>query len=45
MTIIPATLEAKIGGSQSEVSLGKVNTRPYVKNILKAKGLRVWLKM
>jgi hypothetical protein len=42
--IIPATLEAQIGGSQFKTSSGKVSMRPYLKNKLKGKRLQVWLR-
>jgi hypothetical protein len=34
-SIIPATWEAKTGGSWFKVSLGKISTRPSLKNKLK----------
>jgi hypothetical protein len=43
MSVITATLEAEIGGSQSEATLDK-SLRPYLKNKLRAKGLGVQLK-
>jgi hypothetical protein len=33
-TVIPATLEAEVRGSQFEVCPGKVSARPYLKNKL-----------
>jgi hypothetical protein len=44
MLAIPATQEAEGGGSQSEAGLGKVSSRSYLKNKLKAKGWGRWLK-
>jgi hypothetical protein len=42
MSVILATWEAEVEGSQSEASLGK-STRP-IKNKLKEKGLEVWFE-
>jgi hypothetical protein len=42
-SIIPATQEAEVGRSWSCLSLSKLNSRPYLKNKLKAKGLEAWL--
>jgi hypothetical protein len=30
--MVPATKEVEVGGSQFMTSLGKVSTRPYLKN-------------
>jgi hypothetical protein len=40
---IPATGEMQVGASRTEGSPGK-SLRPYLKNKLKAKGLRKWLE-
>jgi hypothetical protein len=39
MPVIPATKEAEVGESRSEVNLSKVSRRLYLKNKIKAKGL------
>jgi hypothetical protein len=50
MSVIPATQETKVGGSQSDISPGKVTVRPSLKKKLLSekqtenKGLGVWLK-
>jgi hypothetical protein len=41
--VILATREAKVGRSQFKTGLGK-SSRPYLKNKIKAKGLRRCLK-
>jgi hypothetical protein len=42
-SVIPATWEVEVGESQSEAIPGKW-MRPYLKNNLKATGLRAWPK-
>jgi hypothetical protein len=41
MVVYPATWEVEVGGFLSQTNLGKVGVRPYLKNKLKAKGLRM----
>jgi hypothetical protein len=43
MPIIPPAQEAEVGELQSKTNPSK-STKPSLKNKLKAKGLRVWLK-
>jgi hypothetical protein len=42
--VILVTWEAETRGPKSKADLVKVSLRPYLKNKLKAKGPRVWLK-
>jgi hypothetical protein len=46
MSVIPATgWDVEVGGPWFETSLGKFSVRYQLKNKLKAKGLRAWLKL
>jgi hypothetical protein len=45
MPLISATWEVEIGGPWFEVSLSKIDEKPHLKNMLKAKGLKTWLKL
>jgi hypothetical protein len=40
MPVVPAAWEVVVRGSCSKASSGKVSMRPYLKNKLKAKGLK-----
>jgi hypothetical protein len=42
--VIPAIREVEARGLPYEAHPGKVSSRPYLQNKLKAKGLRVWFK-
>jgi hypothetical protein len=44
MSIIPATREAKVGGSLLEASPGKVSAKPYLTKKLETKGIGMWFK-